>query len=155
MPLRRIRQRPTKRRPKDTPDRPHQGHDTKGPRLQFPLRHHLRHRGPDDAHIAVPQPRQRPRDDGPRQRRREAEEDARRHRAHQAGQDGRFAADPVGHAAPDDAREALAQREDGRGDAGPVCDFGPGHVEAFDHLGLRGLVQLGTGAHMTPGVLTR
>ncbi len=142
MPLGRIRQRPTERRPKDTPDSPHQGHDTKGPGLQFPLWHHLRHRGADDAHIAVPKARQSPSDDGPRQRRREAEEDARRHGAHQARQDGGFAAEPVGHPAPDDAREALAQREDGRGDAGPVCDFGLGHVEAFDHFWLRGLVQL-------------
>lgn len=136
--LGRVGQCPSKRGPKDTPNGPHQGHDTKRARLQLLLRNHLRDHGPDDADVSVHKTQKRTckdqRDEGVR----EAEHHREDHGEGQAEEDDGFAAEVVRGPAPGDAHEALAAGDDGGGDTDPFGNFILGHAHAFDHLRLQG-----------------
>jgi len=134
--LGRVRQGASKRRPKDAPNRPHQGHDAERARLQLLLGDHLRDHGADDADVAVHEAQEGAREDQLGEGMREAEDQREDHGEGQTEEDDGLAADAVREPAPGDAHDALAAGDDGGGDADPFGDFVLGDAHALDHLRL-------------------
>lgn len=87
---------------------PHQRHQTERPRLQLFERHHLCHRRPYDAHIAIPSAGQTPRNDRHGKIGREPKHQARDHGAEQTQEDGWLSAILVREATPRYAHDRLA-----------------------------------------------